>query len=82
MSHLLVRESHMSQPVPEYVSTFLIPVRRRDGTVNIGAAVNDRGQVVILPLPSNEPLALSMHEATEFQKKIRQAVVDASQRQF
>jgi len=57
------------------VATFLFHVRRRDHQVSIGAAVNHRAQIVIL-LPKGLPL--SMHEATELQKKIREAVVRAS----
>lgn len=69
-------------PMPEYLATFLLGIRRRDSHYVIGAAVDDRGQVVILPLPRDEALPLSVHEATEFQKRIRQAVQDASMRQF
>lgn len=65
--------------VSEYISTFLLAIRRRDQQFNIGAAVTDRRQIKIL-VPKD--LALSMHEATELQKRIREAVVDASLRQF
>lgn len=68
--------------VPEYVATFLVSIRRRGAQFNIGAAVDERGQVVILPMPKNEPLPLSIHEATEYQKVIREAVQDASLRRF
>ena len=78
VSDLPVRENLM----PEYVATFLFGIRRGDSHYVIGAAVDDRGQVVILPLPRDEALPLSIHEATEFQKKIREAVQDASMRQF
>jgi len=66
--------------VREYVASFLLTIRRRDTQFNIGAAVNDRGEVVILPPPNGEPLPLSMHEATELQMKIRAAVTEASRR--
>lgn len=66
--------------MPEYLATYLVPIRRRDQQRNIGAAVNDRAQVVILAVP--EDLPLSIHEATEYQKQIRKAVQDASMRQF
>jgi hypothetical protein len=74
VSDLPVRENLMR----EHVATFLIPIQRRDGLFNIGAAVDDRAQVVILPPPDD--VALSMHEAIEFGKKIREAVVHASLR--
>jgi hypothetical protein len=62
----------------EHVSTFLFPVQRRGAHYNVGAAVNDRGEVVILPPP--DQLGLSIHEATQMQKKIREAVLDATLR--
>lgn len=65
--------------MPEHLASFLFAIRRRDQQFNVGAAVTDRRQIVIL-VP--EGLALSMHEATELQKAIREAVVDASLRQF
>lgn len=64
--------------MPEYVATFIFTIRRREQQFNVGAAVNERSQVVIL-VPYG--LRLSMHEATELQKKIREAVIDASLRQ-
>jgi hypothetical protein len=72
---LPVRENHMR----EHVATFLFPVQRRDAKYNVGAAVNDRGEVVILPPPDH--LGLSIHEATQRQKKIRAAVMHASLQQ-
>lgn len=74
MPGLLARGTIVS---PEYLATFLFHVRRRDAQLNIGAAVTERRQIVIL-VPDD--LALSMHEATELQKQIRAAVVDASLR--
>ncbi len=76
VSDLLVRENTM----PEHLATFLVPIRRRDTQFNIGAAVTERAQVVILPPPAD--VSLSIHEATEFQTQIRRAVLDASLRQF
>jgi hypothetical protein len=64
--------------VHKYAATFLIPIRRREQLWNIGAAVDHRGHVVIVAVPDDLPL--SIHEATEFQKKIREAVMDASMR--
>ena len=65
--------------MPEYLATYLVTIRRRGAQFNIGAAVDERAQIVILGVPDDLPL--SMHEATELQKKIREAVVDASTRQ-
>lgn len=72
--HLLVHGSTMV----EHVATFLVPIRRRDTQFNIGAAVTERAQVVILGV--RDDLPLSTYEATELQKKIREAVIDASMR--
>jgi len=66
-------------PQPEYVSRFLLTVQRRGQRINVGAVVDGYGQIVIL-VP--EDLPLSMHEATELQKKIREAVLEASMREF
>ena len=61
----------------EHVATFLYPVRRRDVQLSIGAAVTDRGEIVIL-VP--EGMSLSINEATELQIKIREAVLEAGLR--
>lgn len=65
----------------EIRTRFLMTIRRRDRQFNIGAAVDDRGQVVLISPPRGEDLPLSIHEATEYQKKIREAVLHAAMHQ-
>jgi hypothetical protein len=65
--------------LPEHLATFLFEIHRRGQRIKIGAALNARRQIVIL-MPVG--MALSINEATQLQKAIREAVIEASLREF